>query len=79
MASMGMGAGVMQLPMDEVFQAHEMRAPAWAKSFPKLRGLVASLAYKGVYTSKQLSWQNMILVPMFWLKTCVFGRDISRF
>jgi NADH dehydrogenase/NADH:ubiquinone reductase (non-electrogenic) len=45
------------------------------RSFPRFRGLVASLLWRGTYTSKQLSYQNMILVPMFWFKSVVFGRD----
>eukprot|EP01052_Picozoa_sp_SAG31_P002173 SAG31_NODE_74_length_27628_cov_18.235642_5_plen_215_part_00 len=79
MASLGMGGGVVQMPVDEVLEANEMRVPHWAKSFSKLRGLMASIVWRSVYTSKQLSWQNMILVPMFWFKSLVFGRDISRF
>ena len=28
--------------------------------------------------SKQLSYANILLIPMYWLKTFLFGRDISR-
>jgi len=44
-----------------------------------LSGWAAYLSWKGAYASKQLSWSNMILVPMYWFKSLVFGRDISRF
>eukprot|EP00965_Chrysotila_dentata_P157493 5202975-Pleurochrysis_carterae.AAC.4 len=50
--------------------------------FPRLTPLFTEQAmfmWRGGYLSKQLSWTNMILVPMFWMKSMVFGRDISRF
>jgi len=49
--------------------------------FPKigLTGGAAFAAWRGAYASKQLSFTNMILVPMYWFKSEVFGRDISRF
>ena len=55
--------------------------PAGAKSLTPgtISGFAAMLAWKGGYLSKQLSWQNMLLIPMFWFKSYVFGRDISRF
>jgi len=31
-----------------------------------------------MYVSKQLSLKNALLVPMFWLKTALFGRDVAR-
>ena len=33
---------------------------------------------EGRYLSKQLSWTNMMLVPMYWFKSMVFGRDIGN-
>ena len=44
-----------------------------------ITGWAAMVAWKGAYWTKQLSWSNMMLVPMFWFKTLLFGRDISRF
>ena len=44
-----------------------------------ISGLMASLAWNGVYFTKQYSYTNMILNPMFKLKAFLFGRDISRF
>jgi NADH dehydrogenase FAD-containing subunit len=46
---------------------------------PTVSGLSAFLMWRGYYFSRQFSWANMILVPMFWFKSLVFGRDISRF
>jgi NADH dehydrogenase/NADH:ubiquinone reductase (non-electrogenic) len=39
-----------------------------------MTSLIASLII-----APQLSWSNMMLVPMYWFKSLVFGRDISRF
>ena len=46
---------------------------------PTFTGFLAMLAWRGGYLSKQLSWSNMMLIPMYWFKAAVFGRDISRF
>ena len=46
---------------------------------PAITGFVAMLMWRGGYLSKQLSWANMMLIPMFWFKSLVFGRDVSRF
>jgi len=45
----------------------------------KQKGLVANLAWKSAYLTKQLSYSNMMLIPMYWFKAYAFGRDISRF
>ena len=46
---------------------------------PKLTGIAALISWRSYYFSRQFSWSNMILVPMFWFKSLVFGRDLSRF
>jgi len=46
---------------------------------PPITGFMAFVMWRGYYFSRQFSWSNMILVPMFWFKSAVFGRDISRF
>lgn len=43
------------------------------------RGFVAFLVWRSAYLTKLLSIQNMVLAPMYWFKSAVFGRDISRF
>ena len=45
----------------------------------QLTGWAAFVTWRAAYLSKQLSWSNMMLVPMFWFKSMVFGRDVSRF
>ena len=46
---------------------------------PAFRGLAAFSAWNGYYFTKQYSWANMILYPMYKLKSVLFGRDVSRF
>ena len=74
MASMGLGGGVVDMTKADVL-------PAWlpARAAHKYKGFVAFLTWRMGYLSKQLSLKNAFLVPMFWLKSAVFGRDVSRF
>ena len=46
---------------------------------PKLTGLMALLMWRFAYWGRQTSLANKILIPMHWLKSWLFGRDISRF
>jgi NADH dehydrogenase/NADH:ubiquinone reductase (non-electrogenic) len=68
MASLGFGKGVADLTKAQLGNPHVT-----------VTGVGAFITWRGAYWSKQLSWSNMILVPMFWFKTILFGRDISRF
>jgi NADH:ubiquinone reductase (non-electrogenic) len=43
-----------------------------------ISGLGAGLVWKGFETYSQFSWRNKALVSIDWLRTKVFGRDISR-
>lgn len=43
-----------------------------------LWGLGAGLVWKGFETYSQFSWRNKALVTIDWMRTKVFGRDISR-
>eukprot|EP00590_Aulacoseira_subarctica_P006132 CAMPEP_0172419464 /NCGR_PEP_ID=MMETSP1064-20121228/5902_1 /TAXON_ID=202472 /ORGANISM="Aulacoseira subarctica , Strain CCAP 1002/5" /LENGTH=447 /DNA_ID=CAMNT_0013158965 /DNA_START=222 /DNA_END=1565 /DNA_ORIENTATION=- len=49
------------------------------KKLPPVTGIIAYLLYKAAYWTRQVSIQNKILIPMYWFKSRVFGRDISRF
>lgn len=42
-------------------------------------GVGAWLVWRGAYFTMLLSWSNKMLVPMFWIKSFLFGRDITRF
>lgn len=49
------------------------------KSAPVINGLLGKLLWASAYWGFQVSTLNKILIPMFWFKSAVFGRDISRF
>jgi len=68
MAGMGMGGGISDLTDSDL-------------PLPKvaISGFAAFLVWRSAYLTKQLSYTNMILIPMYWFKQIVFGRDISRF
>lgn len=68
MAAMGFGGGISDLTKTD------LPAPKFASS-----GVAAFLAWRSAYWTKQLSWTNMVLIPMYWFKAMLFGRDISRF
>lgn len=70
MASMGFGGGVADLTQSELVPLGERGS---------IKGAAAVVAWRATYWTKQLSWSNMILVPMHWFKALIFGRDISRF
>lgn len=44
-----------------------------------LSGTLAFIAWRGAYWTKQVSTVNKVLIPMYWFKTMLFGRDVSRF
>jgi len=52
----------------------------WQVSLPfNMRGFVAWISWRSAYWGKQVSTQNKILIPMYWFKAWLFGRDVSRF
>ena len=67
MASMGFGGGVLDNSKSEL------------GPLPQMTGWAAFISWRGAYLSKQISWANMLLIPMYWFKAAIFGRDISRF
>jgi len=42
-------------------------------------GLSAFLLWRGAYWTMSVSYANKLLIPMYWFKTMLFGRDLSRF
>lgn len=46
---------------------------------PGIRGFLAFALWRAAYLTRQVSLTNKILIPMYWFKTMLFGRDISRF
>ncbi|KAL5017674.1 hypothetical protein ScPMuIL_007263 [Solemya velum] len=45
----------------------------------KLRGFTSWLLWRSAYLTRLGSWRLRWQVPMDWLKTLIYGRDISRF
>ena len=45
----------------------------------KGRGFITWLFWRSAYVTKLVSWKNKAQVVFDWLKTSIFGRDISRF
>ena len=68
MASMGFGGGIVDL------KDTDLPSPKTT-----LSGKASYFVWSSTYLTKQLSMQNMILIPMYWFKALIFGRDISRF
>jgi NADH dehydrogenase FAD-containing subunit len=48
-------------------------------SADELKGRAAWLLWRTAYLTKSMSVRNKIMVPVYWLMTWIFGRDISRF
>lgn len=46
---------------------------------PALRGLSAFFLWRFAYWGRQTSITNKILIPMYWFKAFLFGRDTSRY
>jgi len=42
-------------------------------------GFMAWLLWNAAYITKLVSLRNKIMIPMYWFKQRLFGRDISRF
>ncbi|CAM9533373.1 unnamed protein product [Scytosiphon promiscuus] len=49
------------------------------KESVKSTGATGYLLWRSIYLSKQVSWRNRFLVGTDWVKTKIFGRDITRF
>jgi len=45
----------------------------------KAHGFLSWFFWRSAYLTNLVSFKNKLLVPMDWLKTIIFGRDISRF
>lgn len=45
----------------------------------ELKGRAAWILWRTAYLTKSMSIRNKMLIPVYWLATWIFGRDISRF
>uniref|UniRef100_A0A7S0XN65 FAD/NAD(P)-binding domain-containing protein n=1 Tax=Elphidium margaritaceum TaxID=933848 RepID=A0A7S0XN65_9EUKA len=76
MAYIGGWKGVTSLPhhLDQ-----DTKTNAFKRRFTRLQGLRAWLFWRSAYFTMLTSTANRILVPMYWFKAWIFGRDFSRF
>ena len=71
MANIGAWKGVYD-PMNLDSADRKVRAPP-------VHGILAFLLWRAAYWTRQTSIKNKLLIPLYWFKSMVFGRDISRF
>lgn len=45
----------------------------------KIKGFLSWFFWRSVYLTKTVSLKNKLLIPINWLKTMLFGRDITKF
>lgn len=74
MAYIGAWKGVISLP-------HHMDKGAgyFKKAVTRLQGYRAWLLWRSAYFTMLTSTVNRILIPMYWFKAWIFGRDFTRF
>ena len=51
----------------------------WHTKVKNMSGVSAWAAWRGAYWARQVSTKNKVLIPMYWIKAQVLGRDISKF
>ena len=71
MATLGGWKGVIDFS-----QVGEITKP---KKFGTATGLLAFVVWRSAYLGRQVSLENMVFIPLYWMKSLLFGRDISRF
>eukprot|EP01060_Flectonema_neradi_P000782 TRINITY_DN10484_c0_g1_i1.p1 TRINITY_DN10484_c0_g1~~TRINITY_DN10484_c0_g1_i1.p1 ORF type:complete len:453 (+),score=63.81 TRINITY_DN10484_c0_g1_i1:41-1360(+) len=54
-------------------------SPGKQSNIGSVTGKTAFLLWRTAYWGRQVSLVNKILIPMYWFKAWLFGRDISRF
>ena len=73
----GSSAGPLRDPNDESEPSKNTGMSRWIP--PALKGFSALLLWRFAYWGRQTSLVNKFLIPMYWFKTFVFGRDTSRY
>lgn len=53
--------------------------PVPAMSGTTMKGVVSWLLWRSAYLTKLGEWRNRVQVPLDWLRTFVFGRDVTAF
>lgn len=62
-----------------VYDGTKVGAPGEEMQVGKMTGMIALLMWRLAYWGRQTSTENMIAIPFHWMKTFLFGRDVSRF
>lgn len=65
-------------PMGMMAYLGEWRAIADLRNHKGISGRAAWLVWRSVYFSMAVSLKNKILIPIYWLLTWLFGRDITN-
>lgn len=76
-----------RLAMGKPFRFHNMGTLTYLGGYKAmhqgdrsdLRGWMAWVLWRTAYLTRSMSWRNKLMVPVHWLITFLFGRDISRF
>lgn len=80
MASVGEWKGVFDSPsIDRIDVVNGQVTKSQVAATPPVHGFLAFVLWRSAYWTKQVSLVNKMLIPMYWFKCMLFGRDISRF
>ena len=61
------------------FGDKKLPSPGQKTKMKNLSGMAAFLFWRGAYWTMSVSTANKMLIPMYWFKAFVFGRDLGRF
>ena len=62
-----------------VYDGHNVGSDRLHVDAPPLQGFLAFALWRAAYWTRQVSATNKLLILMYWFKSAVFGRDVSRF
>ncbi len=62
-----------------IYDGSKVGAKGEEMDVPQLTGFVALVMWRFAYWGRQTSIENKILIPLYWIKSFLFGRDVSRF
>lgn len=65
--------------MKGVYDGSAVGQPGKELKVGKMTGIVALLMWRMAYWGRQTSIENKLAIPFHWMKSAVFGRDISKF
>jgi NADH dehydrogenase FAD-containing subunit len=65
--------------MKGVYDGTKVGKPGQEMQVGRLSGFLALVMWRMAYWSRTHSVENMMSIPFQWMKSYLFGRDISRF